>query len=423
MAQYTPGSFVHYRPSGSSGQPLWPAVVCTDDVAPDGTIRPPGYVTLVLRIGESLSLHWAFTTELQDYNPFYCEEDTVATNTPGLGEAYAIANSALEAGLGLDYWRTQLRDTTTTTTTTVIVSDSDEEDADLQRAIRESRGYSNPTSSPLWDASSPARDMLATDAVPKSSKFALASSSNDLLNWNRLRGGHSAPTSDVVEGELAASKGFVLMYVGPDSEERTLQRSHVWDRPYFQDQRTGIMHFELKEGQWLLSHPRLAEIDPEDFDLVAEWLESGQLGHKHPEGEEEVQEAFAQNISAWETALKLGMTDLLDHIVDKLERLAPWDMWDIMAFACHVFEETPGGSCLPVQERMKDLLATELAQNFWIYIEDEHLSAGFIQRLKDLPELERDIYERRTAAINARLHAEGNEGDEEDEVEDEMDMN
>ena len=41
---------------------------------------------------------------MYEYNIFFPleEEDTVA-NTPSLGEACAIANSALEAGLGLDY--------------------------------------------------------------------------------------------------------------------------------------------------------------------------------------------------------------------------------------------------------------------------------------------------------------------------------
>lgn len=57
MALYTPGSLIHYRASGMES-PLWPAVICTDDVAPTEFLqrRPPGYVTLILRIAETFEL-------------------------------------------------------------------------------------------------------------------------------------------------------------------------------------------------------------------------------------------------------------------------------------------------------------------------------------------------------------------------------
>ena len=82
---------------------------------------------------------------MHDYDPMvpYEEEDMVA-NTPGLGEAYAVANSALEAGLGLEHWRSQFRKS-------VMIISSDEEgsdasldedtdfERDLQRAMQMSR--------------------------------------------------------------------------------------------------------------------------------------------------------------------------------------------------------------------------------------------------------------------------------------------
>lgn len=212
----------------------------------------------------------------------------------------------------------------------------------------------------------------------------------------------------------AASKEFVLIYIGSQGEERMVHRSCVWNRPYFRDVRTGIMRFSHNEdGLWILSHPAFADVEPDDFAYIAEYLESGDFGLKRPNGEEEVQEAFAQIISAWITAQKLDMTDLLDHILDKLERLAPWDMWHVMTFACLTYESQ--GPCLPAQERLKDMLATDIARNYWIYIEDDHLSASFVQRLKDLPELERDIFIRRTLTLNARLQSEEDEDREDNE--------
>lgn len=64
--------------------------------------------------------------------------------TPGLGEAYAVANSALEAGLGLDHWRNQFQNSLM-----IIPSHDDKEtvsgeeeegfDQDLRTALRLSR--------------------------------------------------------------------------------------------------------------------------------------------------------------------------------------------------------------------------------------------------------------------------------------------
>ena len=57
MIQPTPESLVLYR-EPLSALPLWPAVVCTDDVATAEVLatRPHGYVTLVLLLGENLKL-------------------------------------------------------------------------------------------------------------------------------------------------------------------------------------------------------------------------------------------------------------------------------------------------------------------------------------------------------------------------------
>ncbi|KAH7380754.1 hypothetical protein BKA66DRAFT_531533 [Pyrenochaeta sp. MPI-SDFR-AT-0127] len=482
MAQYTPGSIIHYRVSGS-GMPLWPAVVCTDDVARGEFLRtrPPGYVTLVLRIATSCELRWAYTTEMYEYDPFVPSEDndTVAS-IPGLREAYNIADSALELGLDMSYWRDQVSDTATMVSPDWECaqdhSDDGLKDLELQWAIRESRIAVNKTALTRQDtlglspssqykgtgtpkfghttqkddiearrqrgASIPSVDSPASarlsqpsqlrevrnaplppsrlmeekcplaSKTPRSSRFSVDSASDSLLHWDRLRKRSVLPTSDIIEGDLAASKEFVLIHVGPEKEERMIHINYVWSRPYFNDGRTGIMHFTRNdEGMWILSHPALNDIAPEDFLYIVEYLESDDFGLKNPEGVEEVQEAFAQIISAWVTALRLGMTDLLDHILDKLERL-PSDMWHIMAFACYAYESQK--PCLPAQERLKDVLATDIAQNYWSYLEDDHLSKYFIERLQDLPELERDIYARRIVALDASL-------DSEEDVEDAAD--
>jgi hypothetical protein len=81
---------------------------------------------------------------MTDYDPFvpFTEEAKVGS-TPGLGDAYEIANNALEAGLGLDHWREQVMAPITVSSDSDDAEiDSDEEecsDPELKMAIRASR--------------------------------------------------------------------------------------------------------------------------------------------------------------------------------------------------------------------------------------------------------------------------------------------
>jgi hypothetical protein len=208
------------------------------------------------------------------------------------------------------------------------------------------------------------------------------------------------------------SKEFVQVSVGDPAEIFMLYKSDVWNKPYFRDDRTGINYFDLNDqDMWVLKHPKFATMVPEDFRFIAEYLGSGDFGHRFPEDDEQIEESFSQCISTWVSAESLGMNDLLDDITEKLEhRISPWPMWDVMAFACYVYG--PSRVSLPVHDKMKALLADSMAEHYWVYIEDEHLSGQFLERLRELPELERDIQGRRFPAINPQV---GLPEDDEDE--------
>jgi hypothetical protein len=152
---------------------------------------------------------------------------------------------------------------------------------------------------------------------------------------------------------------------------------------------------------WELKHPDLVDIEPEDFVFAAEYLESGGFGHRHPQGGKEMEEALAQCTSAWITAEKLGMADLMDDIVEKLERLEQPDLQVILVFASHVYESQD--TALLSQEKLKDYLAVYIAEHLWIYLGDDDLRSNFIERLQQLPELERDIYQRRIPVLDERI--------------------
>jgi hypothetical protein len=190
--------------------------------------------------------------------------------------------------------------------------------------------------------------------------------------------------------------------VGPNGDVNVLQMKSVCDRPYFKNHGNGIQYFERNDdGIWELRHPRLPDIEPQDFVFVAEYLESNDFGHRHPSNGKELDEAFAQCVSAWFAAVLLGMFDLMDHVVEKLKRFDEPGLYETICFAIKVYRSPDTG--LLSYEELKDYLATLIAQNWWIYLEDDHLRAAFVGILSKLPKLERDIYARRLEALNERI--------------------
>jgi len=192
------------------------------------------------------------------------------------------------------------------------------------------------------------------------------------------------------------SKEFVEVLVGPDQEIYTFPLQSLWNRHYFRDPKQGLLLIDYnKRGMWELKHPSLFDIKPDDFVFVAEYLESDDFGHRNPQDGEEMTEAFAQCVAAWVTAEKLGMSDMMDHTVEKLERLEP-EMLEILVFCRHVYaRETTSIS----HEYLKGHLAVYIADNFWEYIKDDHLRSSFIELLQHFPELQQDVYERRILAL------------------------
>ncbi|XPS96267.1 hypothetical protein M3J09_005538 [Ascochyta lentis] len=224
----------------------------------------------------------------------------------------------------------------------------------------------------------------------------------------------AVPNEDVIEEDLEESSQFVQVFVGPKVEDDPeadperkqhrfqLMRCHVWGRPYFRNTLSAHSYLTpVGENTWELQHPRLPDILPEDFRIVAEFLSDGDFGHRQPQDEEKVAETFAQSISAWKTADLLSMDDLLDHIVEKMRKAQPWwDMVNVMAFACIVYQSEIS---LQAHDEMKALLSDYIADVFYVYIGDDHLSGHFTARLQQLPELGRDVFTKMAAQSSRRL--------------------
>ena len=205
------------------------------------------------------------------------------------------------------------------------------------------------------------------------------------------------------------------MRVGPTNEVRILHTQYVWNRTYFRDPRQGLNYFGYTDGIWDLQHPALSTIQPADFTLAAEYLESGGVGFRAPCAGE-MDAAFAQCVAAWFVAHALNMADLMDDIVDKLEEvvLTP-GLAHVLRFARRVYASTSRNAGSLYHDRLKEYLAGFVAENWWAYLTSD-LRDDFMQAVRECPELERDVYETRIVMLEERVQDE-----EEEEVDDDDD--
>lgn len=179
----------------------------------------------------------------------------------------------------------------------------------------------------------------------------------------------------------------------PERKQHRFQllKCHVWGRPYFRDTVSAISYITpTGENAWELTHPKLSNIDPEDFGFAAEYLTDGDFGHRQPDGEAQVAETFAQCMAALEVAQQLNMDDLQEHVIKKIQIAAPWDMYDAMAFACCVYSSpgVPSEACY----QLRDMLSSYIAEHYTIYVRDESLREQFLDRIQQLPELGGDVH-------------------------------
>jgi hypothetical protein len=194
----------------------------------------------------------------------------------------------------------------------------------------------------------------------------------------------------------------------------------VWDRSYFRDSRAGTNHFDLnKDGMWELRHPQLVNINIEDFQFIAEFLTDDGFGLRQPETHEQMKEAIAQCVSAWATAEKLNMDDMLEHIAEKVKFLE-WDHEDVLTLSILVYR-APSPS-LDAHNTMRDWISSYLSHHFWSYIKDEAIGHFFRKRLRMLPELERDVFAKRAQSLTTDADPDEDEESDEEALGDDSDL-
>lgn len=197
---------------------------------------------------------------------------------------------------------------------------------------------------------------------------------------------------------------------------RNLPKATVWDRPYFNDPRSGTNRFVfIKDNVWELRHPGLASMDVDDFQFVAEYLTDGGFGLRAAEDDDQNHEAIAQCVSAWDAGEKLGMNDLLDHIADKVNYLR-WGIEDVLTLAFIVYRAP--GLPLPASETLREWISGYMAHHFWEYVKDDNIGNYFRKRIRGMPQLERDVFVKRAALLTSRAEMDEDQESDEGELDD-----
>lgn len=198
-----------------------------------------------------------------------------------------------------------------------------------------------------------------------------------------------------------ASKEWVIVHVGSENEPFIFPKRFLWDREYFRNADAGIMYLTVKEGnKYELEHPALPSIQLRDFEFAAQFLESGSFGTHPSDDAGDIDEIFAEIVSAWDVGEKLGMTDMLEYCVNKLELIAPIDPHHCLSFATILYQSP--GIGVEARSNMKNLLTQQLAEQMHIYLREPESSGEFLDRFLAIPALEVDVLEKRSRLVRER---------------------
>ncbi|KAF2444814.1 hypothetical protein P171DRAFT_283875 [Karstenula rhodostoma CBS 690.94] len=403
----SPGEYVLLQ---RTGRPDWPAMICTDDMAPINLQRPNGYLTLVLLIDKDLSFYYAASGELQEFVPIGGNSDK---------ELQAAHNRVLESmdcsGSSLDYWRLKTEHqrkftappltapTPTPSPNNDYISDQGSDVDEIEIAKRLSLHE--------WNKSKKRIRVSPSPPPPPPRRFKGAEGATNLRNYFRPieRGNPSISTEsepsrykpaelDYIDGELSASCEMVKVHVGEQDDEFLIPKLEVEKLPFLSDAKIGCIS-TMEDGTLRLDLQCLKDFDPNDFRFVAEFLSTGQFGHSIVD--EETREAVLQEcVDAWPIADRIVLEDMLDHIVTKVQQ-AQLQLWEEAWVLALLVYETPG-TPLGAYKLMKEFLVEMLAANFLEKVYD--YGAVVIDRLRDLPELQRDVYKRLLATAEQQVN-------------------
>jgi hypothetical protein len=351
----------------------WPGIICTEDMCNLQSIgpRPPGYNVPILLMFK-LELRWAALQELSEFVPKPLEDMSKELRT-----AFEDVYRAWDNNWGLAHWKT-------------VMAAADSEDNVDTPAWRPAPAQEQAGPSRTKKRQRPAIP-IPTHKRPRY-KFSPSSEPEGLaLDMTRLNG--NAAPEITQQDDLKADTGIVTIHIGPDDEEFMVPRESITDRPYFRDIQS------LENEAWVIRRSSYRDVDPKKFKWIADFLSTGDFGHRIPTDEwerketieESRQDIFIECAEAYEVAKDMVMEDLMDLILEKLQAIKPWAPLDALSFATLIFQDPTDASCRSEAEtNLMKSFGNYLAQRFWYFDEQHH--SNWKERLKRCPGMAREVF-------------------------------
>ncbi|KAH7139404.1 hypothetical protein B0J11DRAFT_477736 [Dendryphion nanum] len=416
------GTYVLYKPPNASERPGWPAVVCTQDELPQVLRRQrlPAFEVAIYMLQKNES-RWVSVGDLHPLDDLQCPEHSTR-DYPGLQQAYELLIEALQEVYDLSFWRTCIvsrfgedafqdrfaggdspsyEQTTVKRAMSPSTAHQHRQNGGPRKRQREAYHRTQSPSSP-----SPHEPRFTLDVGHKPERSAAASQGRE---WSAQQTYEQAPHEQLLDepegDEIENNSKFVKFVVGEaeNREEFYITYEIVKGCPYFGDDNLGFI--QKKDNGWIFERPCLRGIDPEDFRFVTEFLWSGEFGFRAIETDDDRSQNLAQCVAAWEVAEKLGMEDLMEHVVKKILRSAPWKHEEILVAAGHIYNMP--GTPLPVYREMKDQVTDFIFRNYTEYIED--YCPSYIRTMHKYPELMADVYQKLAYQARTRVETQNEE--------------
>jgi len=191
-------------------------------------------------------------------------------------------------------------------------------------------------------------------------------------------------------------KDMTCWLIGPDLEKFYIPYAAITEREHLK--KMGILEPHGEHG-WRVTKPSFADIDPESFRPVAEFLCTGEFKARstgptgEPLEEEDLKsEAIELYAGAWEVANDLSLDDMMEAIIEKMRATQPWPLVELLIFASRVYS-IPSVLAFPVEANieMRSLTSSFISANYNQYL-NEHQET-LMEKLQQFPELRRDVHQ------------------------------
>lgn len=191
------------------------------------------------------------------------------------------------------------------------------------------------------------------------------------------------------------NRHFTRWLIGPNAEPFDIPMTEYLSRD---DLSKIAPKMPYGKNGWIVSKPNFANIDPEHFKHVAEFLSSGDFNVplRDEEGNELDEEGIKTAtlevcLKAWGVAEQIPLHSLMELIVEKVWDVQPFPLLAILLFANAIYDnaEQP---FFEADTALRKILSAFIGQRFWDYV--EYLGEEFMKILQERPELRQHVFHR-----------------------------